>query len=195
MDAQQCTKPTGTNRSNETLDRKPSACSGKPPPTRARRHQRPPTHPTPALLAWWSWRGTKTRSHPELGRQSPKRQWYCALRRGRVGRRQASKAPPPSNPKHTAGWSSPVARQAHNLKVVGSNPTPATKSTRTIKSLHQTPGIAPGARAVISGPQSRWSCNVRRPLRGWPAHQRGPSRIRQRVDTTLDAREPTVDVP
>ena len=29
----------------------------------------------------------------------------------------------------TAGWSSPVARQAHNLKVVGSNPTPATKTT------------------------------------------------------------------
>jgi hypothetical protein len=28
---------------------------------------------------------------------------------------------------HIAGWSSPVARQAHNLKVVGSNPTPATK--------------------------------------------------------------------
>ncbi len=26
-----------------------------------------------------------------------------------------------------AGWSSPVARQAHNLKVVGSNPIPATK--------------------------------------------------------------------
>ena len=32
-----------------------------------------------------------------------------------------------------AGWSSPVARQAHNLKVVGSNPTPATKYTRLIK--------------------------------------------------------------
>ena len=28
-----------------------------------------------------------------------------------------------------AGWSSPVARQAHNLKVVGSNPTPATSIT------------------------------------------------------------------
>ena len=28
----------------------------------------------------------------------------------------------------SAGWSSPVARQAHNLKVVGSNPTPATKN-------------------------------------------------------------------
>ena len=30
-----------------------------------------------------------------------------------------------------AGWSSPVARQAHNLKVVGSNPTPATNAKRT----------------------------------------------------------------
>ena len=29
-----------------------------------------------------------------------------------------------------AGWSSPVARQAHNLKVVGSNPTPATNKTQ-----------------------------------------------------------------
>ncbi len=27
---------------------------------------------------------------------------------------------------HVAGWSSPVARQAHNLKVTGSNPVPAT---------------------------------------------------------------------
>ena len=27
-----------------------------------------------------------------------------------------------------AGWSSPVARQAHNLKVVGSNPAPATSN-------------------------------------------------------------------
>jgi hypothetical protein len=31
--------------------------------------------------------------------------------------------------RHTfdAGWSSPVARQAHNLKAAGSNPAPATK--------------------------------------------------------------------
>ncbi len=28
--------------------------------------------------------------------------------------------------KYIAGWSSLVARQAHNLKAVGSNPTPAT---------------------------------------------------------------------
>jgi hypothetical protein len=30
-----------------------------------------------------------------------------------------------------AGWSSPVARQAHNLKAAGSNPAPATTDTDT----------------------------------------------------------------
>ena len=34
-----------------------------------------------------------------------------------------------------AGWSSPVARQAHNLKVVGSNPAPATKFSNKIRYL------------------------------------------------------------
>ena len=29
-----------------------------------------------------------------------------------------------------AGWSSPVAREAHNLEVVGSNPAPATSAPR-----------------------------------------------------------------
>ena len=33
--------------------------------------------------------GQNTRSHPELGRENPQRRWYCASRRGRVGRRQA----------------------------------------------------------------------------------------------------------
>ena len=32
---------------------------------------------------------------------------------------------------HVAGWSSPVARQAHNLKVTGSNPVPATNTQTT----------------------------------------------------------------
>ena len=31
----------------------------------------------------------KTRSHPELGRQTPQRRWYSVSRHGRVGRRQA----------------------------------------------------------------------------------------------------------
>ena len=38
--------------------------------------------------------------------------------------------------KHDAGWSSPVARQAHNLKVVGSNPTPATNLFNKINNLY-----------------------------------------------------------
>ena len=70
-----------------------------------------------------------TRSHPELGRENPQRQWYCALRRGRVGRRQACQIADGAivDPRPLiAGWSSPVARQAHNLKVIGSNPIPAT---------------------------------------------------------------------
>ena len=39
-------------------------------------------------------------------------------------------------PDGDAGWSSPVARQAHNLKVVGSNPAPATNLSK-IHSLLQ----------------------------------------------------------
>jgi hypothetical protein len=36
--------------------------------------------------------------------------------------------PPDQGAKGDAGWSSPVARQAHNLKVTGSNPVPAPRS-------------------------------------------------------------------
>ncbi len=50
-----------------------------------------------------------TESSPELGGDNPVGHCYIAT---------AS---------NDAGWSSPVARQAHNLKVVGSNPAPATK--------------------------------------------------------------------
>ena len=32
-----------------------------------------------------------------------------------------------------AGWSSPVARQAHNLKVAGSNPAPATNKRARLR--------------------------------------------------------------
>ena len=43
------------------------------------------------LPAWWLLQGGSTRSHPELGRQTPSRQWYYVSRPGRVGRRQACK--------------------------------------------------------------------------------------------------------
>jgi hypothetical protein len=127
-----------------------------------------------SLPAWWPLQGDQTRSHPELGRQTPQRRWYSVSRHGRVGRRQAcqertspssSQSPEPrprraatlagperqhprparppkqkatqnrtdleaEKPSQTlgAGWSSPVARQAHNLKAAGSNPAPATKN-------------------------------------------------------------------
>ena len=105
--------------------------------------------PLPNLIArsspaWWPRRSRQTRSHPELGRQTLQRPWYCASRPGRVGRRQARQdhamthhslshdhdtARRPTAAGQDAGWSSPVARQAHNLKAAGSNPAPATNTT------------------------------------------------------------------
>ena len=43
-----------------------------------------------------------------------------------------------------AGWSSPVARQAHNLKVTGSNPVPA--PTNPAAAAAKAPRPAPGFR-------------------------------------------------
>jgi hypothetical protein len=43
----------------------------------------------------------------------------------------------------SAGWSSPVARQAHNLKVVGSNPTPATTLALPFPNQYKYFGVAP----------------------------------------------------
>jgi hypothetical protein len=38
---------------------------------------------------------------------------------------------------HIAGWSSSVARRAHNPKVVGSNPSPATNLVALLDSIRQ----------------------------------------------------------
>ena len=43
------------------------------------------------LPTWWLLRGGCTRSHSEHGRETPQRQWYSVLRRGRVGRCQVCK--------------------------------------------------------------------------------------------------------
>ena len=40
------------------------------------------------LSTWWLLRGGCTRSHSELGRETPQRRWYSVSRRGRVGRCQ-----------------------------------------------------------------------------------------------------------
>ena len=42
----------------------------------------------------------------------------------------------PVSPTTNAGWSSPVARQAHNLKVTGSNPVPASIPSLTYNPSH-----------------------------------------------------------
>ena len=59
---------------------------------------------------------------------------------------QNKKTPGPTRPFGDAGWSSPVARQAHNLKVVGSNPTPATNKGPPVETL--------GGLFVVLGPRS-----------------------------------------
>jgi hypothetical protein len=60
------------------------------------------------------------------------------LKPAHEGRRIAEKEPihmfsPSREEQVGAGWSSPVARQAHNLKVVGSNPTPATNKKAPLR--------------------------------------------------------------
>ena len=124
----------------------------------------PQSCPWPAR---WPERGAQTRSHPELGRQTPKRQWYCVTRPGRVGRRRASQGQDNPSPRRLwrkpvtgalsarlhgaafalrgqtmavpgAGWSSPVARRAHNLKVVSSNLAPATSIKNPRSAAHRT---------------------------------------------------------
>ncbi len=89
-------------------------------------------------MTWWLWRGAYTRSHPELGRENPQRPWYCVLRHGRVGRRQVFQPIKTSLPPINAGWSSPVARQAHNLKAARSNRAPATKFGFVTHHIHKT---------------------------------------------------------
>jgi hypothetical protein len=48
-----------------------------------------------------------------------------------------------------AGWSSPVARQAHNLKVVGSNPTPATNQNNELDKISRTSKVARYTQGIL----------------------------------------------
>jgi hypothetical protein len=85
-----------------------------------------------------------------------------------------SRALDPIDPDN-AGWSSPVARQAHNLKVAGSNPAPATNLTlHTRYQPSKTPRRS-NARGVLLFARlspaairhiSRWQ-NAARSMPGW----------------------------
>ena len=124
------------------------------------------------------------RSHPALSK--PGVRWYiplaprglgpgCLLRKppDRIDRRLRAWANFVSVPvfaegvqRFIAGWSSPVARQAHNLKVTGSNPVPATKTTAP--SSHRLGGVLFFGTCLIgSGNQ--------RPFRPWRVMRRSPS--------------------
>ena len=105
VEAQQCVKLTGTNSSiglivliasahpesrMACLSSRMSAACVAILRTGRRTNQAKATQllETCASSTWWSWRGGCTRSHSELGRETPQRQWYFVSRRGRVGRRQ-----------------------------------------------------------------------------------------------------------
>ena len=56
-----------------------------------------------------------------------------------------------------AGWSSPVARQAHNLKVISSNLVPATKIPKLIQQLMQSPAwLSPAGLLLVSATRVRF---------------------------------------
>jgi hypothetical protein len=92
-----------------------------------------------AWPAWWFWRGVKNpipfRTRP-LNPSAPMvlslKAWESRSPPGppsacRPRDQTVFSLPPVGWPGCDAGWSSPVARQAHNLKVTGSNPVPATR--------------------------------------------------------------------
>src|SRR5476651_2754910 len=83
-----------------------------------------------------------------------------------------------------AGWSSPVARQAHNLKVVGSNPAPATNSKKAV--------LARGRFFVVPARQPPGETDVlhdHAPHR----HRRRPSHRHARIQVPPSPRSPLHD--
>src|SRR3546814_11235174 len=77
------------------------------------------------LLSLKRW---KSRTPPGFAASAQEQNPFTCLLASAASR-QALADPGPHRPLGDAGWSSPVARQAHNLKVTGSNPVPATKQS------------------------------------------------------------------
>src|SRR5437763_6085264 len=65
----------------------------------------------------------------------------------------------PSRHNYPAGWSSLVARQAHNLKVAGSNPAPATNLLAALARLAQISRRSPSATIQSSSVVERSAVN------------------------------------
>jgi hypothetical protein len=74
-----------------------------------------------------------------------------------------------SLPDRVAGWSSPVARWAHNPKVGGSNPPPATKCLEGFTEISRKPFF------VVS------SAHPAKTIGACPSHRNGARPIRERL--------------
>ena len=88
---------------------------------------RPLSAAAPMVLRLKTW---ESRSPPNLERNSkPQRNTLSPSQSGNTKYKNQT----------GAGWSSPVARQAHNLKAAGSNPAPATSFITTISNTCKAP--------------------------------------------------------
>ena len=75
----------------------------------------------------------------------------------------------PKQQAHNAGWSSPVARQAHNLKVAGSNPAPATNKAPSLRRGFvgfRRPGVGSAGSCGSGPPHNLKAEGVKETLRG-----------------------------
>jgi hypothetical protein len=82
-----------------------------------------------------SWRGGRTRSHSEHGRETPQRRWYSVSRRGRVGRCQVCKAQAnPENKDHLLASLTALAETRAALK----RPFCFARPKSSVRPLHET---------------------------------------------------------
>ena len=130
------------------------------------------------VLRLKTWESRSPPGPPTIPQPRPRRHPATAAR----SRHHPAAPARPATPH--AGWSSPVARQAHNLKVAGSNPAPATSFTCTSRSSCTRP---PG-RVLALWPSARIAARS-------PAHlDRQPAVLRHQHDR-LDQRRGSPRAP
>ena len=79
-----------------------------------------------------------------------------------------------------AGWSSPVARQAHNLKVAGSNPAPATNTNSSMISMSWASAAVHRPLTALSRPATRGAFCVCAAAGQWKVNKRAKTRREDR---------------